>query len=208
MKFCFKVVALVAALSASQAATAAYVESVSGDLSNDATAPTGLTVSAGSNVVTGSTITSPFDRDIFSFTLAANQQLDSIVLNSYTGPAGGNGSFFAVQSGSGINTGNAGAHLGNELIGQAVGIQQGDDVLDDMGTPRFGSSPGFTGALGPGTYTFWIQETAGPLAYSLDFQVSEVPLPAAAWLFGSALLGLGALKRRRAPSLSRSCATT
>jgi len=29
-------------------------------------------------------------------------------------------------------------------------------------------------------------------------EVSEVPIPAAAWLFGSALLGLGALKRRRA----------
>ena len=28
--------------------------------------------------------------------------------------------------------------------------------------------------------------------------VSEVPLPAAAWLFGSALLGLGAIKRRKA----------
>ena len=35
-----------------------------------------------------------------------------------------------------------------------------------------------------------------------DFQsggtISPVPLPAAAWLFGSALLGLGALKRKRA----------
>lgn len=33
---------------------------------------------------------------------------------------------------------------------------------------------------------------------SFDFQVSQVPLPAAAWLFGSALLGLGVIKRRKA----------
>lgn len=32
---------------------------------------------------------------------------------------------------------------------------------------------------------------------NFSFTVSEVPLPAAAWLFGSALLGLGALKRSK-----------
>jgi hypothetical protein len=31
-----------------------------------------------------------------------------------------------------------------------------------------------------------------------EARVSDVPLPAAAWLFGSALLGLGALKRKKA----------
>jgi len=35
----------------------------------------------------------------------------------------------------------------------------------------------------------------GALAFQLD---GEVPIPAAAWLFGSALLGLGALKRKKA----------
>ena len=33
---------------------------------------------------------------------------------------------------------------------------------------------------------------------SPERRISEVPLPAAAWLFGSALLGLGAIKRRKA----------
>jgi len=33
-----------------------------------------------------------------------------------------------------------------------------------------------------------------------DVQVSEVPIPAAAWMFGSALLGLGAVKRRKVQS--------
>ena len=34
--------------------------------------------------------------------------------------------------------------------------------------------------------------------YNIIFTVNEVPIPAAAWLFGSALLGLGAIKRRKA----------
>jgi hypothetical protein len=33
---------------------------------------------------------------------------------------------------------------------------------------------------------------------SITADVSAVPVPAAAWLFGSALLGLGAVKRRKA----------
>jgi hypothetical protein len=56
----------------------------------------------------------------------------------------------------------------------------------------------------------WLCEDAGcnsstPVEYYLggtDFNgtvsSSAVPLPAAAWLFGSALLGFGALKRRKA----------
>lgn len=35
-------------------------------------------------------------------------------------------------------------------------------------------------------------------AISASTQVSAVPLPAAAWLFGSALLGMGALRRKQA----------
>ena len=42
--------------------------------------------------------------------------------------------------------------------------------------------------LGSGTFAVW--STAG--------SVSAVPIPAAAWLFGSALLGLGVLKRKKA----------
>ena len=37
--------------------------------------------------------------------------------------------------------------------------------------------------------------------HSLDFTVSQVPLPAAAYLFGSALVGLIAVGRRRRPSV-------
>lgn len=33
--------------------------------------------------------------------------------------------------------------------------------------------------------------------HSIDFEVAEVPLPAAAWLFGSAVVGLGGIARRK-----------
>jgi len=48
----------------------------------------------------------------------------------------------------------------------------------------------------------WVAST-GPIPYGYEWTyavatLSAVPLPAAAWLFGSALLGLGAIKRRKA----------
>jgi hypothetical protein len=61
----------------------------------------------------------------------------------------------------------------------------------------FGSTQ-FTPPLPAGEYTFWIQElSAERLFYELDFQVTPVPVPAALWLFGSALAGLVGFGRRR-----------
>ena len=38
----------------------------------------------------------------------------------------------------------------------------------------------------------------GEIFTGTDIAVSSVPVPAAVWLFGSALIGLGALKRKKA----------
>ena len=70
------------------------------------------------------------------------------------------------------------------------------------------------GALGPGDFEdFFLFSANVPTSLALgileDFQgsdpvffnqasLSDVPLPAAAWLFGSALLGLGVVKRKKA----------
>lgn len=179
-----------------QTTQAAWDEGVDGELSADAAAPTAISIVSGSNIIIGAnSIQGSLGRDIFEITLASGQQLDSIILDAYTGPAGG-GSFFAVQAGSGISTGSAAAQLGQALIGTASGNSVGDNVLDDLGLAGFGGS-GFTGSLTAGTYTFWFQETAGLTEYQFDLQVSEVPLPAAAWLFGSALLGLMGVARRK-----------
>jgi len=159
-------------------ATVIYDEGISGDLSGDNLLPTMLAVSEGSNVVTGSATSFPLDRDIFTFNVAADQQLVAIILDTLV--SGDDQSFFAVASGNSIaSLGSPADLLGNALIGNLAGTMQGDDLLDDLGAGTFPGSTGFTGALGPGTYTFWIQETTrGIQEYALDFQVrTAVPLP-------------------------------
>jgi hypothetical protein len=47
-------------------------------------------------------------------------------------------------------------------------------------------------------YTFSNEAAAGEVGNISGFYTSPVPIPATAWLFGSALLGLGAVKRRKA----------
>ena len=70
----------------------------------------------------------------------------------------------------------------------------GHDILALAGIPASGSS-GFTGPLGPGSYSFWIQDfNAGSFPYGFDFNLSPVPEPAS---WSAALLGAAALLARR-----------
>lgn len=170
-----------------------YDEGASGDLSNDNLAPTALlALTAGSNVVTGGALSDPFDRDIFTINVGAGQQLVGVVLDTYL--SGDDQSFFAVAAGNSIaSLVSTPALLGNALIGAAPGAMQGDNVLDDLGALTFPGSTGFAGPLGPGAYTFWIQETtSGIREYALDFQVrgATVPVPSSLALLALAALGL------------------
>ena len=61
---------------------------------------------------------------------------------------------------------------------------------------------GYSGPLTSGPYTIWIQETAGVVNYGLDFELTPVPLPGAAWLLVSGLAGALALRRRRKAAVS------
>lgn len=66
----------------------------------------------------------------------------------------------------------------------------GSDLLARLGLAQTGGS-GFTPPLGPGTYTFLIQQTGPPLTgFTLAFVV--VPEPSSA-----ALLGAGLFRRAR-----------
>ena len=77
-------------------------------------------------------------------------------------------------------------HLSSSLLGT--------DVLDNIGTGP--GAIGFLPPLGPGTYSFWLQQTGGSLTtYGLDLVV--VPEPTAAALLALGLLGLAASRRRR-----------
>lgn len=186
---------LAMATSLSAQAAVVYDESISGDLSSDNLNPTSISLSAGDNIISGNVIAAPGDRDFWTVTIANDQSLDAIILDQFVTTE--DRSFFAVEQGPQITAINSAAtYLGSALVGAGAGASQGDDILDDLGGAIFGGS-GFIGALGPGTYTFWFQETAAEVDYSLNFQVSQVPVPAAAWLFGSALVGLAGVKRKQ-----------
>lgn len=167
-------------------------ESVDGDLSDNGADPTALVFSVGANEVRGSTTNSPLDRDLWTFTIASDQELESVFLRNYDTTE--DASFFAVESGGQITTfSSSSSLLGSNLVGGAVGAQEGDDVLDDLGAAAFGGS-GFAGALGPGQYSFWFQETAANTNYTFEFNVTAVPEPGS---FAVLALGLPFFIRRR-----------
>ncbi len=85
-----------------------------------------------------------------------------------------------------------GSHLDG---GDATSLFDGNGIVDpritviDARYSSFGSGFGFPDQTDPGT--------DGAAYLGGNFQLTPVPLPAAAWLFGSALVGLGSLTRVR-----------
>lgn len=192
-----KALLILAACGASCAAEASMLwnESTNGDLSGNGLAPTSLLLSLGSNTVHGSTGNrgQGVDRDYFSFVVPAGAILTSLTVLADTNVSGGV-SFFGLQVGPQLTVTPEGdgaqdmagyLHYGNDFIGQ--------DLLPLL-------ARGFSGKLPAGIYSAWVQDTGGPATYGFDFAVeaTPVPLPGAAVLLFSGLLGLGTLRRRRA----------
>jgi hypothetical protein len=192
------------ALAAAGTARAAdgWNEAVDGDLSNDGLAPTVVTVAAGTQAIIGTTgravAGGPVDRDYFTLTVPAGHVLESIVVLPGTVPIF-DGSFIGVMNGTQFtvppDTQSAAGLLGWTLFGEN---QIGDDLLNFMATPNFGST-GFTPPLPAGSYTFWVQETGvGTATYGLAFTVTAVPeAPTALALLGGLAMLSAALRRRR-----------
>jgi hypothetical protein len=185
-----------------------------GDLSNDSLNPTPLNLSPGSNRIIGATEPGPngsltIGPDFFTVTIEPGEFLHEISLVEYIGTdtTGLNQSFFAVQTGTSIAEStiltNNPPLLGGALIGALPGASQGDNLLDDLGLSNINGVQGqtFVGfnpeRLGPGTYTFWIQETVGNgiERYDLDFYVA-VPEPMTI-LGTTAALGFGVFLNRK-----------
>jgi hypothetical protein len=85
--------------------------------------------------------------------------------------------------------------VGAHLDGDATSLFGGNGIVDprvsviDVRYSSFGSGFGFPDQTDPGT--------DGAAFLGGNFQLTPVPLPAAAWLFGSGLVGLGSLARAR-----------
>ncbi len=81
----------------------------------------------------------------------------------------------------------------------------GSNELDYIGhasTTTAGGDAVLNAILAPGKYSLWIGgnasgKTTTDQSYQLNISTSPVPVPAAAWLFGSAILGLMGVKRRK-----------
>lgn len=113
---------------------------------------------------------------------------------NFSGPANfGSSSFSPATAGSG----DAFHFLFSGPVGPYLGVPAGytsGDLLSSSNT--FAGASFASLGITPDTYLWtW---GAGGNADSLTFTVTTVPIPAAAWLFGSALLGLGGLKRKKA----------
>lgn len=81
------------------------------------------------------------------------------------------------------------------------------DILPDLGLSAppnfpdsmFGGATGFSGPLGPGSYTLWILDGDSPALYDFDLVVAAVPEPST-WMMFAMGVGLLCVVRRRRPS--------
>ena len=165
---------LVAALASPSAAAVVHDESVHGDLSSSAAAPTPIVFALGSNTILGTTSNTsenPLERDYITFTLPVGWKLIGLNLLAFSPD---DIAFAAFNAGatsyipSPITTGNflsgihiSGPDLGTDLMPKFVCCSL---TTNSLGVPE----------LGTGTYSFIIQQ-ASPVvtSYSLEFVVSE-----------------------------------
>jgi len=202
-----------ALLAAAPAIATIYSEAISGDLSNDKAAPTALTLTPGLNSVIGTVAGFPQfggtdPQDWVSFTIPTgfamtsyvNSRYDSTDDQGFTGFHKGSsfsGDEFMAKSYAGYAHFGTGAQNpdGSLPPSSTVGV----DLLPLMADPSFApGTSGFTPPLGPGTYTFLIQQgdpfTTG---YQFDMNLRSVPEPGSSLcLLGIGALAIFALRRR------------
>jgi hypothetical protein len=169
--------ALVTALVAPSVALA-YDEAVDGDLSNEPSTPTPLVFGLGTNVVAGRVTTSaPADtRDFLTFTIPAGRQLTGLRVVSW---GGNNLGFHAINVGATSfipSSATDNSFLGGDHLNPpTVPVELLAELLDGDT-----AGVGTTAPLGPGTYSYVIQQTGPQLSdYRLEFIVSAAPGPTA-----------------------------
>lgn len=184
------------------ARAAAYTESINGDLSGVAAAPTPWVLELGANPLTGTAganfNTGANDFDLVAFIVPAGLQLDSVMVTNYQNIDPFALAFFGLQAGTPWLDGFGFEISGNFLMGWA----HVDSTMEDVDLLSLiqdhANDPPFAIPLASGTYTMLIQDIDTSFDYTLTFHASAVPEPASA-----ALLAIGGTwccrqhKRRR-----------
>jgi hypothetical protein len=178
-----------------------------GPLSTSGLAPTALgPLTLGDNDVfatTGSSAAGVIDQNFFVVTVPVGFALASITELPGT-VVGGAASFIGVEAGSQVTVASNNPTTAAGLLGFTLYTEAeiNTNILPLMATPNEGSS-GFTPPLGPGQYSFWIQEgDTGTFPFGFDLglvSTASVPEPGTLTisLIGLAILSPVLLRRRR-----------
>lgn len=152
--------------------TILYDEAITGDLSNDRTQPTTLTLTVGGNIISGATVRR--DREYFNVNVPLGQELQAILLTDYQ--SADEIAFVGVQKGLEFTEPPSGTVVSNLLGWTHFGPSiepVGADLLDNMGQGE--GALGFTGTLSAGDYTFWLQQTGvTTTTFAVNFVMSAV----------------------------------
>ncbi len=177
---------LLVILAAPAGAATLWDESLNGDISSNAGAPTPLAFALGGNTIIGSvgnTAANPGERDFVTFTIPAGRKLSAMNLisifpddnlgfaalnagaTSFVPSAATNGSFLA-----GIQV--SGADLGTNML---IAFDQLSVTTNSLPAPELPS----------GTYSFLIQQTNQiTQTYAIEFVVTEVGVPSGTTSWG------------------------
>ncbi len=185
-------------------------------LSTSGSSPTSLNFAAGDNTINTLLLPVPAaDSRFFSFSIDNGFELTSITLDAFTyvavspsAPIATGVAFFGIKQGNSItpSTTNPTAVDGYALLGAPVSstpingvipTNVGEDLFPSLVASSSLIGSNLSSSLGAGDYTVWLRESRTIDVFTLNFKVTPVPAPAAFWLMGSALLGVGGLMRRR-----------
>ena len=188
---------------------ASYSESDSGDLSNSGTTPGALPLTVGLNTIIGTVNGSTDSQDFIKLTVPAGAQMTSYVdavytssdNQGFTGFKTGStfpGSAFSASSYTGF------AHFGTNSSGNGAGAPANTVGLNLLPAP-FMADPsvvsqgasGFTPPLGPGDYTFLIQQLGASTNYEFDITVVPEPGTLCLMTLGGVLLLAPAISKMR-----------
>ncbi|MEL6429269.1 MAG: hypothetical protein AAFR54_08830 [Planctomycetota bacterium] len=161
------------------AANNAHDEAVDGDLSDDRLAPTAVSLEFGDNRVRATQQGNAFGRDIdyLTITVPLSAELTELRLVDFVaGP--GNLAFLGLQSGSTFTVDASSAGAGDLLGGAVFGAGEvGVDLLPVVG--GLPGAAGFTPPLGPGDYTFWLNQTGPASTAAFEFTLEDRTIGAA-----------------------------